>query len=212
MSLVEKVKTLVIEGNLEEAPKATWKAWEAGIDPQRIIDQGLIAAMEVVGDRFANGDLYIPEMMLSAKAMQASLEVLRPIIVERGIKAKARVVFGTVQGDVHDIGKNLVIMMMQGAGFEVIDLGVDVAPEVFYQAIQTHQPDLCCLSALLTTTQGVMGKTIQLLQEKLVRRAVKIMVGGAPLTETFSKAIGADGYAPDAGSAVERAKELLGID
>ncbi len=211
MSYVEKLKTLVIEGGLAEAPGLTREALQAGIEPGEIIDRGLIAAMEVVGQKFSDGELYIPEMLLSAKTMQSSLDVLRPLIIEKGIKAKATVVFGTVQGDVHDIGKNLVIMMMQGAGFEVHDLGADVAPEKFYTAIQTHKPNLCCMSALLTTTQGAMGKTIKFLQEKEVRQGVKIMVGGAPVTEDFSSSIGADGYAPDAASAVEKAKKLLGI-
>jgi len=210
MSYIEKLRTLVIEGNLEEAPQAIQEALQAGSDLQQIIDQGLIAAMEVVGERFACGDLYIPEMLLSARTMESSLKVLRPLIVSTGIKAKAVVVFGTVQGDVHDIGKNLVIMMMQGAGFEVHDLGIDVAPEKFYEATQTHKPDLCCMSALLTTTQGAMGRTIEHLQEKGVRQTVKVLVGGAPITEAFSLEIGADGYAPDAGTAVEKAKELLG--
>lgn len=211
MHLIENLKTLIIEGNLAQAPRATQEALQAGVDLQQIIDQGLIKAMEVVGERFSSGELYIPEMLLSAKTMQASLNVLRPMIADMGIKAKAKVVFGTVQGDVHDIGKNLVIMMMQGAGFEVYDLGMDVPPEKFYQAIQTYQPDICCMSALLTTTQGAMGKTIRFLKEKSVRQTVKVMVGGAPITEEFSMGIGADGYAPDAGSAVEKAKELLGI-
>ena len=211
VSLIERLKTLVIEGNLEEAPKVTQEAWQAGAHPQQIIDQGLIAAMEVVGERFALGDLYIPEMLLSARTMESCLQALRPLIVGTEIKAKAVVVFGTVQGDVHDIGKNLVIMMMQGAGFEIHDLGTDVAPEKFYEAVQRHRPDLCCMSALLTTTQGAMGRTIQLLKEKGKREQVKIMVGGAPVTEAFSKEIGADGYAPDAGSAVEEAKGLLNL-
>jgi 5-methyltetrahydrofolate--homocysteine methyltransferase len=211
MSLIEKLKNMVIEGNLEEAPQVTQEALQSGVDPQQIIDQALIAAMEVVGKRFACGDLFIPEMFLAAKTMESALAVFRPLIVDKGIKAKATVVFGTVEGDVHDIGKNLVIMMMQGAGFEVHDLGTDVAPEKFHEAIQKHKPDLCCMSALLTTTQGGMGKTIQFLKEKGVRDAVKIMVGGAPITEIFALEIGADGYAPDAGSAVEKAKELLGI-
>ena len=210
MSYIEKLRTLVIEGNLEEAPQVIQEALQAGADLQQIIDQGLIAAMEVVGERFACGDLYIPEMLLSARTMESCLKVLRPLIVSTGIKAKAVVVFGTVQGDVHDIGKNLVIMMMQGAGFEIHDLGIDVAPEKFYEAIQTHKPDLCCMSALLTTTQGAMGRTIEHLQEKGVRQTVKVLVGGAPITEAFSLEIGADGYAPDAGTAVEKAKELLG--
>lgn len=202
---------MVIEGNLEEAPKVTQEALQAGIDPQQIIDHSLIAAMEVVGVRFAGGELFIPEMLLSAKTMESALRVLRPLIVDKGIKAKATVVFGTVEGDVHDIGKNLVIMMMQGAGFEVHDLGTNVSSEKFYQAVQNHKPDLFCMSALLTTTQGAMGRAIQFLQEKEVRQTVKVMVGGAPLTEAFAREIGADGYAPDAGTAVERAKVLLGL-
>jgi len=209
VSLVEDLRTAVIEGNLTEAPLLVQRALQAGLGPQEIIDQGLIAAMEAVGEKFAQGELYIPEMLLSAKTMEKALAVLRPQIVAKGIKAKAKVVFGTVQGDVHDIGKNLVIMMMQGAGFEVYDLGIDVAPEKFLAAVKEYKPDLLCLSALLTTTQGAMGKTINLLREKGVRQAVRIMVGGAPLTEAFATAIGADGYAPDAASAVEKAKDLL---
>jgi 5-methyltetrahydrofolate--homocysteine methyltransferase len=211
MPLIEKLRNMVIEGNLEEAPKVTQEALQAGIDPQQIIDHSLIAAMEVVGVRFAGGELFIPEMLLSAKTMESALRVLRPLIVDKGIKAKATVVFGTVEGDVHDIGKNLVIMMMQGAGFEVHDLGTNVSSEKFYQAVQNHKPDLFCMSALLTTTQGAMGRAIQFLQEKEVRQTVKVMVGGAPLTEAFAREIGADGYAPDAGTAVERAKVLLGL-
>jgi 5-methyltetrahydrofolate--homocysteine methyltransferase len=212
MSLIEGLKALVIEGHLEEAPRLTEEALQAGIDPREIIDRSLIAAMEVIGEKFACGELYIPEMLLAARTMQSAMNVLRPLIAERGIKAKAEVVFGTVQGDVHDIGKNLVIMMMQGAGFQVQDLGMDVAPEKFYEAVQKHKPHLLCMSALLTTTQGAMGRTIQFLKEKGVRPSVKVMVGGAPITETFAQEIGADGYAPDAGSAVEKAKMLLKLE
>jgi 5-methyltetrahydrofolate--homocysteine methyltransferase len=210
MSFLEKLKKMVIEGNLEETPGVTREALASGIDPQRIIDQGLIAAMDEVGEKFACGDLFIPEMLLSAKTMDTALAVLRPLIVEKGIKAKATVVFGTVEGDVHDIGKNLVIMMMQGAGFEVHDLGTSVSAEKFYRAVQKHKPDLFCMSALLTTTQGAMAGTVQYLKEKGIREAVKVMVGGAPITEAFAREIGADGYAPDAGTAVEKAKMLLG--
>ncbi len=209
MSLLETLKTLVIEANETEAPKVTTEALQAGFDIQDIIDHGLIEAMDVVGEKFARGDLFVPEMILSAKIVERCLDVLRPLIVAKGIKPKAVVVFGTVQGDVHDIGKNLVIMMMQGAGFEVHDLGVDVKPEKFYQAITQYHPDFCCMSALLSTTQGAMGQTIQSLKEQGVRSSVKIMVGGAVITEAFASEIGADGYAPDAGSAVEMAKKLL---
>ncbi len=167
--------------------------------------------MDEVGERFADGDLFIPEMLLSAKTMESALAVLRPLIAEKGIQAKAKVVFGTVEGDVHDIGKNLVIMMMQGAGFEVQDLGTNVSPENFYQAVQKYRPNPFCMSALLTTTQGAMARTVQYLKEKGVRQSVKVMAGGAPITEAFAREIGADGYAPDAGTAVERAKQLLGL-
>ncbi|NWF56223.1 MAG: corrinoid protein [Syntrophaceae bacterium] len=211
MSLVEKLKHMVIEGNLEEIAGTTGEALGAGIDPQRIIDEALIAAMDKVGERFAAGDLFIPEMLLSAKTMESALAVLRPLIAGKGIQAKAKVVFGTVEGDVHDIGKNLVIMMMQGAGFEVQDLGTNVSPENFYQAVQKYRPNLFCMSALLTTTQGAMARTVQYLKEKGVRESVKVMAGGAPITEAFAREIGADGYAPDAGTAVERAKQLLGL-
>jgi len=207
MSYINLIRSLVIKGDLNLAPEQTQLALKAGLSPQ----EGLIAAMEEVGQKFAEGDLYIPEMLLAAKTMQSCMEVLRPLIVDKGIKSKAKVVFGTVQGDVHDIGKNLVIMMMQGAGFEVYDLGTDVNPEKFYEAIQLHKPDFLCMSALLTTTMGAMGKTIQFLKEKGARNNIIIMVGGAPLTEEFSLSIGADGYAPDAPSAVVKAKQLLGI-
>ena len=211
MSLVERLKSMVIEGNLEEAPRVTREALQAGADPQLIIDRALIAAMDEVGEKFACGDLFIPEMLLSAKTMGSALAVLRPLIADKGIKAKATVVFGTVEGDVHDIGKNLVVMMMQGAGFEVHDLGTQVSPERFFQAVQKNKPDLFCMSALLTTTQGAMARTIQYLKEKGVRDSTRVMVGGAPVTEAFAREIGADGYAPDAGTAVERAKILLGL-
>jgi 5-methyltetrahydrofolate--homocysteine methyltransferase len=207
---LEKLKKMVVEGNLEEAPGVTGEALAAGLHPQRIIDQALIAAMDEVGEKFAAGDLFIPEMLLSAKTMESALAVLRPLIAEKGIKAKATVVFGTVEGDVHDIGKNLVIMMMQGAGFEVHDLGTNVSSERFYQAVQKYQANLFCMSALLTTTQGAMGRAIRYLEEKGVRGSIKVMVGGAPVTEDFAQQIGADGYAPDAGTAVEKAKMLLG--
>lgn len=212
MYFLENIKNLVINGNIDSAVQQTNLALEAGISVRQIIDQGLIAAMELVGQKFSEGELYIPEMLLAAKTMQRCMDVLRPLIVEKHIKSKAAVIFGTVQGDVHDIGKNLVIMMMQGAGFEVHDLGTDVSPEKFFQAVQIHKPDLLCMSALLTTTMGAMDRTIKFLQEKNFREKIKIMVGGAPLTEEFSLSIGADGYAPDAASAVIKAKQLLGID
>src|SRR5512135_3060440 len=194
MSIVGRLKTMVIEGNLDEIRGATEEALREREDPQHIVD-GLIAAMDVVGEQFASGDLFIPDMMLSAKTMEASLSAVRPLLAGHGVKPRATVVFGTVQGDVHDIGKNLVIMMMQGAGFEVHDLGVDVAPEKFYEAIEARKPDIVCMSALLSTTQVAMGKAIDFLDEKGVRSSVRIMVGGAVITEQFASQIRADGYA-----------------
>jgi 5-methyltetrahydrofolate--homocysteine methyltransferase len=210
MSIVDKLKTMVIEGNLDEICGATEEAVGEGTDPQQIIN-GLIAAMDVVGDQFASGDIFLPEMMLSAKTMEASLGAVRPLMVGHAVKPKATVIFGTVQGDVHDIGKNLVVMMMQGAGFEIHDLGTDVPPETFYEKVCALKPDLCCMSALLNTTLESMERTINLLKEKGVRSSVKILVGGAVLTESFATGIGADGYAPDARSGVLKAKALLGL-
>lgn len=211
MAFMETLKTMVLEGNLEEAEIRTREALAAGAAPQDIIDRALIPAMAAVGERFAAGDLFVPEMMFSAKTMQESLRVLQPHIVAGSVKPKAVVVFGTVQGDVHDIGKNLVIMMMQGVGFEVHDLGANVAPEAFCDAALERKPDLLCMSALLTTTQGAMGKTLELLRARGLRSSVKVMVGGAVLTDGYAAEIGADAYAPDAGTAVERAKGLLGL-
>jgi len=208
-SLIEQLKLSVIEGRIAEAPKITQKAIEAGIDLQQIVDQGLIVAMDRIGERFTSGDLFIPEMLLSARTMESSMNVLRPLIVGSQIKPKAVVVFGTVEGDVHDIGKNLVIMMMEGAGFEVHDLGVNVAPERFCEAVELRKPTLCCMSALLSTTQDAMGKTIDFFEKRGIRGQVKFMVGGAAITESFAVEIGAEGYGPDAPSAVLKAKELL---
>jgi 5-methyltetrahydrofolate--homocysteine methyltransferase len=210
MSIIDKLKTMVIEGNLDDICGATEEAVREGTDPQQIID-GLIAAMDVVGDQFASGDIFLPEMMLSAKTMEASLGAVRPLMVGHAVKPKATVVFGTVQGDVHDIGKNLVVMMMQGAGFEIHDLGTDVPPEAFLEKVSALKPDLCCMSALLNTTLGAMQRTINLLKEKGACSSVKILVGGAVLTESFATSIGADGYAPDARSGVLKAKALLGL-
>ncbi len=211
MSLIESLKEFVIAGNMIGATQVTRQALQSGLNLEEIIDHGLIAAMDSVGEKFASGDLFVPEMMLSARTMQTSMNILRPAMVERGIRPKGVVVFGTVQGDVHDIGKNLVIMMMQGAGFEVHDLGVNVAPEKFFEIIQIKKPVLCCMSALLSTTQLAMASTIDLLNERGLRSSVRIMIGGAVVTESFALEVGADGYAPDAGSAVEKAKELLSL-
>jgi 5-methyltetrahydrofolate--homocysteine methyltransferase len=174
-----------------------------------ILNEGLIPAMGEVGCRFEAGEYYLPEMLVSAQAMKASLNLLRPLLVERKVEPMGRVVVGTVQGDLHDIGKNLVSMMLEGAGFEVVDLGVDVPPGKFVEAARGAQ--VIGLSALLTTTMPTMGRVIPALKEAGVRDQVKVIVGGAPVTQAFADQIGADGYGPDASSAVRKVKELLGL-
>jgi 5-methyltetrahydrofolate--homocysteine methyltransferase len=199
----------VLTGQKNEAADSVVKALEAGIDANEILKNGLIRAMEEVGARFESGDFFVPEMLIAARAMKASLLVLRPQLVDEGVEPAGKIVIGTVNGDLHDIGKNLVAMMLEGAGFEIIDLGADVPAQLFVAAIQEHRPHLVCLSALLTTTMSQMKITIQALEQAGLRDWVKVMVGGAPVTERFAHDIGADGYAPDASKAVSLAKELV---
>ena len=166
--------------------------------------------MDVVGREYEEGERYIPEMLISAEAMKAAMEVLRPKLVETGAKPRGKVVIGTVEGDLHDIGKNLVAMMLEGAGFEVIDLGVEVTAKQFVHAVGEHKPDILGMSALITTTMVHMPEVIEALKQTGLRNKVKVMVGGAPITQEYADEIGADGYAPDAASAVELAKRLVG--
>jgi len=166
--------------------------------------------MDVVGEKFRRDEFFMPEVLISARAMQAGMNILRPKLIETGAKLAGKIVLGTVKGDLHDIGKNLVGMLMEGAGFQVIDLGIDVSSEKFVAAVKSNQPNLLGLSALLTTTMPRMKEVIESLVEAGVRGRVKVMVGGAPVTEKFAKDIAADGYAPEAASAVERARELIG--
>jgi len=203
------IHTAVLEGNAVEAEARVRDALKRGIAPGRILDDGLIPAMRVVGDQFERGELYIPEMLVAARAMQAGLAVLKPHLSQAGVKAKGKMVIGTAQGDLHDIGKNLVAMMLEGAGFEVVDLGIDVSADRFVEAVRDHAPQLVGISALLTTTMGTMKSVVKSIESSGLRDKVKIMVGGAPVTEAFSRRIGADGYAPDAGRAVMVAQSLL---
>jgi 5-methyltetrahydrofolate--homocysteine methyltransferase len=179
------------------------------VTPDVILSQGLIAAMAEVGSLFEQGEYFVPEMLVSAKAMQEGLNLLRPYLVAQGIKPVGKVVIGTVKGDLHDIGKNLVSMMLEGAGFEVIDLGTDSGAEKFIAAIEQHQPQMIGMSAMLTTTMPQMRNVIAALEAASLRQKVKVMVGGAPVTADFARQIGADGYAPDASRAVSLAKSLL---
>ncbi len=184
-------------------------ALDAGFKPSAILNEGMIPAMAEVGRRFQVGDCYVPEMLVSARAMQDGLAILKPHLVEGEIKVEGKVVAGTVKGDLHDIGKTLVCMMLEGAGFEILDLGTDVSPEKFVEAVKTSSPNIVAMSALLTTTMPSMQATISALQKTDLRNKVKVIVGGAPLTEEYARRIGADGFAPDASRAVTLAKALM---
>jgi 5-methyltetrahydrofolate--homocysteine methyltransferase len=208
-ALLQSVYDEVINGNRSAVEAGVRAAMDAKQPVSDILSQALIAAMREVGERFERQDFYVPEMLVAARAMQAGLTLLKPHLVQAGVPAAGKIVLGTVKGDLHDIGKSLVGMMLEGAGFEVIDLGTDVGPEKFGEAVRTHQPQLVGMSALLTTTMQNMKATLEALEDMGVRSTVKVMVGGAPLTDTFAKEIGADGYAPDASRAVTLAKSLL---
>jgi len=197
----------VIKGDQKTAVDITKAALEENIEPKKILDEGLIAGMNVIGVRFKANEVYIPEVLIAARAMKMAMEILEPKLVEAGVEPIAKAVIGTVQGDLHDIGKNLVIMMLKGAGFEVIDLGVDISPEKFIEQANSVQPQIIGLSALLTTTMPAMEQSVKALKEAGVN--AKIIVGGAPVTQGYADKIGADGYAPDAASAVDLAKSLL---
>lgn len=197
----------VIKGNQTEAVRLTRQALEEGLDPKTILDKGLIAGMEVVGVRFKANEVYIPEVLISARAMKMAMEILEPRLAAAGVDPIGRAVIGTVQGDLHDIGKNLVVMMLKGAGFKVEDVGVDVPPETFVEKARAANAQIIGLSALLTTTMPAMDKTIQAIRQAGL--PCKVMIGGAPVTQNYANKIGADGYAPDAASAVDLAKSLL---
>lgn len=207
----EELATALINGKAPVVKDLTNKALEAGETPQDILNKGLVAGMNVVGVRFKNNEFYVPEVLIAARAMHAGMDIIRPMLAAGGVEPVAKVAIGTVQGDLHDIGKNLVAMMMEGSGFEIIDLGVDVKPDQFVDAVKTKGAKIICLSALLTTTMPAMKETIQAMKEAGLRDSVKIMIGGAPVTQNYSDEIGADGYSPDAASAVDTARELLNL-
>ncbi|MDP6274462.1 MAG: corrinoid protein [Dehalococcoidia bacterium] len=209
MELTE-VQEYVIEGNAKGSEQWTKDALAEGMDPAVIVNEGLIPAMDVVGEKFKNEEYYMPDMLVSARAMKAAMSLVKPLIAEAGGSSKGTVIVGTVQGDLHDIGKNLVSMMLEGAGFDVVDLGTDVAPETFVTAVEEHDANLLGLSALLTTTMPMIGETIGALNESEIRSRIKIMIGGAPVTAAYATSVGADGFAEDAATAVEVAKELVG--
>jgi len=207
MADLKALAEAVIRGDQATAVNVTKQALREKVAPKKILDEGLIAGMDVVGSRFKNNEIYIPEVLIAARAMKMAMEVLEPELVKAGVQPIGKLVIGTVQGDLHDIGKNLVAMMLKGAGFEVIDLGVDVAPEKFAAEAKARGVHLIGMSALLTTTMPGMEKTIKALQQAGVK--AKVMIGGAPVTQSFADKIGAHGYAPDAASAVDTAKKLV---
>lgn len=209
MSLLQELKEALIVGNAGKVRECTEKLVANGFDAATILNDGLIAGMSVIGIRFKNNEVYLPEVLIAAKAMHAGMAVVSPLLVISGVKEKGIVVLGTVKGDLHDIGKNLVKMMLEGAGFKVIDIGVDVSPEKFVQAVEEYEPEIVGMSALLTTTMAQMKSSVELL--KAQHSGVRIIIGGAPVTEEFANEIGADGYAPDAASAVEVVNKLLQI-
>ncbi|MFH1008914.1 MAG: corrinoid protein [Candidatus Latescibacterota bacterium] len=201
----------LIKGNRDGVSKLVQQAVDEGASPSDILNKGLVAGMNVVGTRFKANEFYVPEVLIAARAMKAGMAIIKPLLEASGAKAAATFVIGTCKGDLHDIGKNLVSMMMEGAGFEVIDLGIDVDPAKFVEVIKERKPDVLALSALLTTTMPSMKTTIDALVAAGVRDQVKTMIGGAPVTQSYADEIGADGYAPDAASAVDKAKELIGL-
>jgi 5-methyltetrahydrofolate--homocysteine methyltransferase len=206
---LQRIYDDVIDGNRSAVESGVKAAMDAGLPVTSILNESLIAAMQEVGARFERQDFYVPEMLVAARAMQSGLTLLKPQLVHAGVPAAGKIVLGTVKGDLHDIGKSLVGMMLEGAGFEVIDLGTDVGPEKFAEAVRTHKPQLVGMSALLTTTMQNMRSTLEALEDLGVRSQVRVMVGGAPVTDVFAKEIGADGYAPDASRAVRLAKALM---
>jgi 5-methyltetrahydrofolate--homocysteine methyltransferase len=212
MEYLELLQKSVIEGNVQQAEETTKTCLDNKMDPLQIINDGLVAGMNVVGRRFKAGEMFVPEVLMSARALHAGIDLVKNKMVGLEVPGAGKVIIGTVKGDLHDIGKNLVAIMLESSGFDVVNLGVDIPPEKFAEAVREHQPQVVGMSALLTTTMLEMKETIDYLKEEGLRNEVKVIIGGAPVTAEFSTEIGADGYAPDGGSAVELVKALLGLD
>lgn len=206
MEILEQISELLQQGRAKEIQEAVKKALDQGLKPQEIISGGLLAGMSVIGAKFKVNEVYVPDVLIASRAMNAGMETLKPYIVEADMKPIGKVVLGTVEGDLHDIGKNLVKIMFEGAGFEVIDLGIDVPTDRFVAKVKEEKPQILAMSALLTTTMTNMEKVIKAVEKEGLREGLLIMVGGAPVTESFAQSIGADLYAPDAASAAELAK------
>ena len=207
--ILDQISEQLIKGRAPEVKQLVQQAIDQGIGADKILNQGLVAGMSVVGDKFKKNEFYVPEVLIAARAMKEGMQLIRPLLKESGVKAKGTVCMGTVKGDLHDIGKNLVCMMLEGAGFDVVDLGVNVDADKFLAAAKENDADLIGMSALLTTTMGSMKMTVDTFKEAGLHGKVKVIVGGAPLTQSFADEIGADGYAADAASAVDVANELI---
>ena len=211
MSLIEEIRDTLVVGNAPKVAELTEKALAENTAALEILNGGLVKGMDIVAEKWKNGEFYIPNVLIAARAMKQGMQLIKPRLIEGEYKAKGVAVAGTVKGDLHDIGKNLVVMMMEGAGFEVVDLGTDVSTDKFISTAKEKNANLILMSALLTTTMMSMKEVINTLNDSDLAGKVKTMVGGAPITQKFADEIGADGYAPDGSSAVECAKNLLGI-
>lgn len=209
MAIYERIAEEVVKGQADAVKELVNQALSESISAEDILNNGLVAGMDVVSEKFKNNEFFIPEVLVSARAMTAGLNILNPLLAEANVKAKGKVVIGTVKGDLHDIGKNIVGMMLQGAGYEIVDLGADVPKEKFIEFTQNENANIVGMSALLTTTMIYMQEVIQALQDAGLRDNVKVIIGGAPVTQAYADQIGADGYAPDAASAIDLAKGLL---
>ncbi len=211
MTILEDISSAVQRGKKKEVKPLVQQALDEGMEPTVILNEGLVPAMDIIGDKFSAGEVFVPEMLVAARAMAAGTQILQPYLVEEGSEPIGKAVIGTVKGDMHDIGKNLVRMMIESKGFEVTDLGVDVGPEQFVSFLQEHEDtDIVCCSALLTTTMPAIQATIDAIKAAGLRDSVKVMVGGAPITQAFADEVGADAYTADAGAAAVKAVELVG--
>ncbi len=211
MANLKSIAEAVTEGNAKKVEELTKRAIDEGISVAAILDDGLIAGMGKIGEQFGRGEAFVPELLLAARAMRAGMELLEPLLVGSGLKPIGKVALGTVKGDIHNIGKDLVGIMLKGSGFEIIDLGVDVPPEKFVNVVKEGGVEIVGMSALLTTSMPMMKTTIESLEAAGLRKQIKVMVGGAVVTQNYATKIGADGYAPNAAEAVNKAKELIGL-
>ncbi|NOR14538.1 MAG: cobalamin-binding protein [Candidatus Aminicenantes bacterium] len=210
MGVLEQIASDIVKGNSESVHALTQQAVDENIATVDILNNGLVAGMNVVSEQFKNNEIFIPEVLISARAMKAGMEIIRPLLAEAQVEPRGRVILGTVQGDLHDIGKNIVAMLLEGAGFDIIDLGADVPIEKFVESAKNEGADIIGMSALLTTTMVNMRPTIEALENLELKKGLKVMIGGAPITQTFANEIHADGYAPDAAEAVDLAFSLMG--